>query len=217
MKKALWSALLLLTMGPIVCQAAEQASERPHWSLELKGGVFTPAIDNWATYYGRRDTSEFGGSLAYKVLKQVEIGIEGTYIKDAGKGAAPIHGIVSGNVTYEAAPLNAFILLRGVFSDDQWLIPYAGGGWTRMYYREEVQYQGIVRGSTDGSHGRAGLQIVLDGADPRAASNLYQDYGIMHTSLIFEARKTRAMITDLTGKSVDLGGTSLLGGLLIEF
>jgi len=39
----------------------------------------------------------------------------------------------------------------------------------------------------------------------------------MHTSVFFETRVTRAMINDLTGKSVDLGGTSWLAGLLFEF
>jgi hypothetical protein len=204
-------------MMPLAVQAAEPASERPHWSLELKGGIFIPAIDNWSTYYGRRDTSEFGGSLAYKLVRQIEIGIEGMYIKDKGQGYAPIHNMAAGSVKYEMAPLNLFILARGVISDNQWLIPYAGGGWTRMYYREEVQYQGIVRGSTDGYHARAGLQIVLDGADIRAASNLYHDYSIFHTSLFLETRYTRAMITDLTGSSVNLGGTSYLTGLLFEF
>jgi len=216
-KRTIGGVLLFLIMMPFPAQAAEQVLARAHWSLELKGGIFIPAIDNWATYYGGRDTSEFGGSLAYKILKQIEIGVEGTYIRDKGQGSAPIHNVAAGNVTYELAPLNVFVLARGVFRDDQWLIPYAGGGWTRMYYREEVQYQGIVRGSTDGSHARAGLQIVLDGADPRAASNMYKEYGIMHTSVFFETRVTRAMINDLTGKSVDLGGTSWLAGLLFEF
>ena len=217
MKRALSGVLLLLIMMPLVAQPAEQASERPHWSLELKGGVFIPAIDNWSTYYGRRDTSEFGGSLAYKLARQIEIGVEGMYIRDKGQGFAPIHNIATGNVTYELVPLNVFVLARGTFSENQWLIPYVGGGWTRMYYREEVQYQGIVRGSTDGSHARAGLQIVLDGADTRAAGNMYKDYGIFHTSLFLETRYTRAMITDLTGSSINLGGTSYLMGLLFEF
>ena len=217
MKRALSGVLLLLIMMPLVAQSAEQALERPHWSLELKGGVFIPAIDNWSTYYGRRDTSEFGGSLAYKLARQIEIGVEGMYIRDKGQGFAPIHNIATGNVTYELVPLNVFVLARGTFSENQWLIPYVGGGWTRMYYREEVQYQGIVRGSTDGSHARAGLQIVLDGADTRAAGNMYKDYGIFHTSLFLETRYTRAMITDLTGSSINLGGTSYLMGLLFEF
>jgi hypothetical protein len=198
-------------------QAAEPDMERPHWSLELKGGVFIPAIDNWASYYGRRDIAEYGGSLAYKIIRQIEAGLEGSYIKDKGRGLAPLHGIVTGDVTYELAPLNVFVLARGVFSENQVLIPYAGGGWTRMYYREKVQYQGDIKGSTDGYHFRAGLQLVLDSMDPRAASNMYMDYGVFHSSLFLEARSIRAMITDLNGTSVNLGGTSWLGGLLFEF
>jgi len=209
--------MLFLNVTALSAQAAEPALERPHWSLELKGGVFIPDIDNWATYYGRRDISEYGGSLAYKITPQIEVGLEGSYIKDKGRGFAPGHGIVTGDVTYELAPLNVFVLVRGVFRDNQVLIPYAGGGWTRMYYREKVQYQGDIKGSTDGYHARAGLQLVLDSMDPRAASNMYRDYGVFHTSLFLEARSIRAMITDLNGTSVNLGGTSWLGGLLFEF
>jgi len=216
-KRIILGAMLFLNVTALSAQAAEPALERPHWSLELKGGVFIPDIDNWATYYGRRDISEYGGSLAYKITPQIEVGLEGSYIKDKGRGFAPGHGIVTGDVTYELAPLNVFVLVRGVFRDNQVLIPYAGGGWTRMYYREKVQYQGDIKGSTDGYHARAGLQLVLDSMDPRAASNMYRDYGVFHTSLFLEARSIRAMITDLNGTSVNLGGTSWLGGLLFEF
>lgn len=201
----------------LTAQAAEQPLERPHWSLEVKGGVFIPAIDNWTTYYGRRDISEYGGTLAYKIIRQIEVGMEGSYIRDKGRGLAPLHNLVTGKVTYELAPLDVFVLFRGVFSETQWLVPYAGGGWTRMYYREKVQYQDEVRGSTDGYHVRAGLQLLLDEIDPRAAHNLFTDYGVFHTYLFFEARYIRAMINDLGGTSVNLGGTSWLGGLLFEF
>jgi len=216
-KRIAFGLLLISIIMSCSVQAAEQAVERPHWSLELKGGIFIPAIDNWSTYYGRRDISEYGGSLAYKIIRQVEVGLEGSYIQDKGRGFAPLHNVVTGTVTYELAPLNVFVLARGVFRENQVLIPYVGGGWTRVYYREKVQYQEEVRGSTDGYHARAGLQLVLDSMDPRAAGNLSMDYGIYHTSLFFEARYIRAMITDLGGTSVDLGGTSVLGGLLFEF
>ena len=69
----------------------------------------------------------------------------------------------------------------------------------------------------DGYHGRAGLQLLLDNMDPRAAGNLYTDYGIFHTYLFFEAQYIRAMVSDLDGVSVNLGGTSYLAGLLFEF
>lgn len=217
MKRFILGALLFSILMSLTAQAAEQPLERPHWSLEVKGGVFIPAIDNWTTYYGRRDISEYGGTLAYKIIRQIEVGMEGSYIRDKGRGLAPLHNLVTGKVTYELAPLDVFVLFRGVFSETQWLVPYAGGGWTRMYYREKVQYQDEVRGSTDGYHVRAGLQLLLDEIDPRAAHNLFTDYGVFHTYLFFEARYIRAMINDLGGTSVNLGGTSWLGGLLFEF
>jgi hypothetical protein len=216
-KNIVLGALFFSIMMSNSAQAADPDVERPHWSLELKGGVFIPDIDNWTTYYGRRDISEYGGSLAYKIIRQIEVGLEGSYIRDKGRGLALLHNIVTGDVTYELAPLNVFVLARGVFRENQVLIPYAGGGWTRMYYREKVQYQEDIEGSTDGYHARAGLQLVLDSMDPRAAGNMYRDYGVFHTSLFLEARTIRAMITDLNGTSVNLGGTSWLGGLLFEF
>ena len=217
MKNILLGAMLFLSVTALSAQAAEQDMDRPHWSLELKGGVFIPAIDNWSSYYGRRDIAEYGGSLAYKIIRQIEVGLEGSYIRDEGRGFAPGHGSVTGNVTYELAPLNVFVLARGVFRENQVLIPYAGGGWTRMYYREKIEAQSTIRGSADGYHGRAGLQLLLDNMDPRAAGNLYTDYGIFHTYLFFEAQYIRAMVSDLDGVSVNLGGTSYLAGLLFEF
>ena len=74
---------------------------------------------------------------------------------------------------------------RGVFSENQWLIPYAGGGWTRMFYREEVTDQACARGYANGYHARAGVQLVLDGLDPNAAHRMrvglrHQPYVAVH-------------------------------------
>jgi hypothetical protein len=215
LRKFLLLAVLLFL--PLVSHAADQIQERPHWSLEVKGGLFIPALDNWSTYYGRRDTSEYAGTLAYKIFRQLEVGIEGGYIHDGGQAFAPLHGIPAGSVNYKLFPVNAFILVRGVFSEKQWLVPYIGGGWTRMYYKEEVQDQSTVRGSVDGYHGRGGLQLLLDGIDPSASTSMYLDYGVFHTYLFFEAEYVRATVNTATSGSVNLGGTSWLAGLLFEF
>ena len=214
MKRIVLGVLFVSIMMSLSAQAAEQDLDRPHWSLELKGGIFVPAIENWGTYYGRRDTSEYGGSLAYKIIRQIEVGLEGSYIRDEGRGFAPGHGSVTGNVTYELAPLNVFVLARGVFRENQVLIPYAGGGWTRMYYREKIEAQSTIRGSADGYHGRAGLQFLLDAVDPRAAHNLYSDYGIHHTYLFGEVQVTKVNVGT---PSINIGGKSYLAGLLFEF
>ncbi len=196
---------------------AETDLERPHWSLEAKGGLFIPALDNWSAAYGRRDAPEYGGSLAYKITRQFEVGIEAASIVARGQAFAPLHGTTAGSVTYDAYPLNAFVLMRGVFSENQWLIPYAGGGWTRMFYREKVSGQGIARGSVDGYHARAGIQILLDGIDPSAANSFYLEYGVYHTFLFIEAERIKANVDTATSGSVDLGGTSWLSGFLFEF
>ncbi|MDH4162158.1 MAG: MXAN_2562 family outer membrane beta-barrel protein [Nitrospirota bacterium] len=211
------AAVLLL---PAAGHAASSRLDQPNWSLEVKGGNFYPEIDNWKDFYGRDHTWHYAGSLAYKVLRQVEAGIEAGYIKDRGQGYAPLNSqaqgvtVLSGRVTYELAPINVFVLFRGMFSDDQWLVPYAGGGYTRMFYREKIESQGAARGYVNGYHGRAGLQFLLDGIDSSAANNLFQDYGVHHTYLFVELEITKAA---LDNSSMDLGGKSYLAGFLFEF
>jgi hypothetical protein len=195
---------------------AETTVERPHWSVEIQLGDFKPDIENWQDHYGRY-TVEYGGSVGYLIFRQLEIGIEGNHIKDKGTAFAPLHGIATGSVTYELYPVNAFVLVRGVFNERQWLVPYVGGGWTRMFYREEVEGQGVSRGSVDGYHARAGIQLLLDKMDSSAANSFYLDFGVDHTYLFLEAEYTHAVTDLVSGGSVNLGGTSWLGGFLFEF
>jgi len=213
---------MVLALLPSTAFAEGPVLDRPHWSLELKGGSFYPDIPDWETYYGRDKTTHLAGSLAYKILRQVEVGIEGGYIWDRGMGYAPVHQEVTGTVKYDIAPLQAFVLFRGVFSEGQWIVPYVGGGWTRLYYRERIENQATVRGYTDGYHGRAGLQLLLDNIDPSASGKFYLDYGVHHTYLFFEAQSITAKIDAISAttsqiENIDLGGVSYLAGLLFEF
>ena len=209
--------ILVLIMSPVALLAAESPAERPHWSLEVKGGDFIPDIVGWSQYYGNRYTGEVGGSLAYKIWRPLEVGIEGDYIRDKGQGFAPLHNLTAGTVSYKVAPLNVFLLVRGIFSENQWLVPYVGGGWTRMFYREEVEGQGVSRGSVNGYHARAGIQLLLDKIDTGGSNSFYLDFGVVHTYLFLEAERTHAMVDTVSGNSVNLGGTSWLGGFLFEF
>jgi hypothetical protein len=206
--------ILLALLAPAAVYSAEPFPGRPHWSLELKGGTFAPVLENWSLYYGKRNMPEYQGTLAYKVLRQVEVGIGAGTASDKGQGYALGHGTVSGEVVYELYPLNVFVLARGVISEKQWLVPYFGGGWTRMYYRERIQGQEKVRGSADGYHIRGGVQILLDGIDRSAANSIYMDFGVYHTYFFVEAERTK--VRD-KASSDDLGGTAYLMGLLFEF
>lgn len=218
MKKTLLILFFLFISS--MASATEQVSSRPYWSFELKGGSFYPEIENWQAYYGDRSTSHYAVAMAYKLLRQFEIGLEGGYIRDKGKGLAPGHSadagmpVYAGEVTYELFPIQLFGTVRLIFSESQWLVPYIGGGWTRIYYREEIEFQGIARGYVDGYFAKAGIQILLDGLDQSAANSLYLDYGVEHTYLFFEAQKSKA---EVHNTPYDLGGVSLLAGLLFEF
>ncbi len=215
--------IMVLAVLPSAVFAADAYTELPHWSLEIKGGHFMPDIDNWSAAYGRRYTSEYAGSLAYKITRQLEAGVEAGFVRDKGQGLAPIHSaqsgvnVFAGEVTYQLFPVNVFVLARGVFSEKQWLVPYVGGGWTRIFYKEEVQFQGVARGAVNGYHARAGIQLLLDGLDPSAANSFYLEYGVYHTYLFLEAERTKANVDTVSSGSVDLGGTSWLAGLLFEF
>jgi hypothetical protein len=206
--------LVLALLVPAAAYAADTVLDRPHWSLEIKGGTFAPALDNWAQYYGKRNMPAYEGALAYKLLRQVEVGVGAGSATDTGHAFAPGHGTMSGQVTYELYPLHVFVLLRGIISESQWLVPYIGGGWTRMYYREKIQEQETVHGSADGYHVRGGLQFALDGLDQSAANSMYMDYGVYHTYFFVEAEQTKA---NLRSVSIDLGGDAYLMGLLFEF
>jgi hypothetical protein len=210
--------LLILIAAPSLVQAADQTDDQPNWSFEIKGGLFAPSLSNWAQYFGKRDMPEYAMSLAYKVIRQIEVGVEGGYLEARGQGYAPVHSenagypVLAGRVTYNLYPVNAYVLLRGVFNENQWIVPYVGGGYTKMYYREKIEGQDTVSGSANGYHARGGLQFLLDGLDRSAANNMYMDYGIFHTYLFIEAKYSHAAIS-----GIDLGGTSYLTGLLFEF
>ena len=209
--------ILLFIMLPAAAFAESAALERPHWSLEVKGGNFAPDIAGWTTSFGDRSTGQFEGSLAYKILRQVDAGVAVGRIRDGGQGWAPLHKSYAGKIDYQLFPVQAFVLLRGIFTENQWVVPYVGGGWTRMYYKEELSQQAPARGHADGSHVRGGLQLLLDALDQRASTNMLRDFGVYHTYFFIETERTKAMINDASGVSTNLGGTSWLGGLLFEF
>ncbi len=209
--------LLALILIPAAAFAADESLlGEPKWSLELKGGQFTPSLDNWDKYYGKKEMPVYGLSLAYKLHRMVDAGVSGGMMEASGQATAPIHGTLSGNVKYTAYPLDLFVLLRGVFDESQFLVPYIGGGLTRVYYTQKVEAQGTVNGKADGYNLRGGVQLLLDDLDIDAANNLYRDYGVYHTYLFIESEYIKATVKTDAGK-VDLGGTTIVGGLLFEF
>ena len=68
MKKTI--LLLVLLLLPSAVFAAEPVLDQPHWSVEVKGGRFAPALENWAHFYGTRSMPEYAASLALSLASQ---------------------------------------------------------------------------------------------------------------------------------------------------
>ena len=209
----LMSAYAMLIVSCLFFSAAHAGTPtRPHWSLEVKGGRFTPDIDNYETFYGKDHTSEFTVGFGYKFLRQLEVGAQASYIEDEGVGLLPLNQILGGEVTYTLVPVDVFVLFRAVFKENQWVVPYIGGGWTRAFYSQEITNQDDVEGKADGYNARAGIQILLDNMAPKQAHSAQEGIGLDNSYLIFEAKTFSAK-----KNGIELGGTSYLIGLLFEF
>ncbi len=205
--------LLVLFSSPVLATSSA-TQEPPRWSLELKGGRFFPEEDHWEAYYGDDKTGQFSGAIAYKLSRQFEIGMAGSYIRDQGKGLAPTQNQLAGKVTFELYPLQLFALVRGVFSEGQWVVPYLGAGWSRIYYEQEIDGQEKRRGDAAGTHVRGGIQLLLDNIDKSTAWGFYEGFGVNNSYFFLEVQRSDV---EVGSGSIELGGVSYQAGLLFEF
>jgi len=209
-------SLFMLLLTPLVTQAAQ---DQPRWTLEMNAGLFEPEDKNWSTYYGSERMIAVGGSVAYRLLYVLDLGMSVDYAQDRGTGNLPISGLQSGRVTYRKLPVDLFAVLRLRFTEGQWLVPYAGGGYTRFAYHLTVSGQDTTRGSVNGYHARAGLQLLLDPLDKSAAKEMYSSFGAINSYLYFEVKRSRAEVNSaISGDpKFQMGGYSFKSGLMVEF
>jgi len=197
-----------------IAVADNSTVDQPSWSFEFKGGRYHPTIDGYSDYFGRNRADELAITLARKVFRVFEAGVEVGRMHDKGVGDLLQNKSKGGTVTYDLYPVQAFITLRGVFYENQWLVPYIGGGITREYYEQRVVGQSKAKGHADGSHTRAGLQFLLDRLSGGDAANLQSGYGIDNTYLFIEQQTIKA---EVKSAKIELGGKVYLLGLLFEF
>ncbi len=191
------------------------ADDFPHWSLGFKSGYFTPALDQWKSNYGSSGNIEWSGQLGFKIFRRWELGLEGGYFRDSSTALT-----VSGRTSiYEQKirifPLQAYLLYRLIFDEDQLFVPFVGGGYSHVLSRQSLEGKGTVKGSQEGYHARVGLQLLLDRFDSAAADSFDLDMGVKNSYFVIEAQYRK--VNGFGGESLDLGGWSYLGSLLFEF
>lgn len=184
----------------------------PKWSLELKSGDFEPELEDFRTFYGSDTSKHSAIAIGYKLLRTVDVGIEYGRMRNTGVGQLPLNGGTGGEVTFTMEPVHAYILLRGIWGEDQIGVPYIGGGVTRVSYKEDILNQPSRKGTVDGSHYRYGLQLLLDRGDTSLAREMQSDYGTDNTYLYIEKQHFEAEVD-----GVQLGGDTTFIGILFEF
>lgn len=201
----------LLLAGAILASPLAPRPAEAGWAGGVAAGAFRPSQDDWADHYGKSFVPEGKVSVGYMPLPQIELGVDGGFRRDRGEVTTATTGEPLGTPvkqTLTVVPVQAYLQLNLRFADGQWVVPYAAAGYSRTYYRLEVDGNDTVKGHRGGYHARGGLKVRLDPLDPTNAANARGRYGVRGTYLLLEAQKTWVD---------DLGGVSYLGGVGLEF
>lgn len=204
-------AAAALSSAVVLAADAPQAGDAPRWGFELKIGDFEPDLDDYERYYGDETTTLVAVTGSWQYRRWLEIGAELGYMSDEGTGRLSGSGTPSGEVTYTLVPATVFVGLRGIWSDEQLLVPYFSAGLTMAYYDQDIEFQSGASGTSDvGGNFRAGLGLLLDRLDPRTGSD--RNPSLLKNSYLFvEYQDFSTEDGDL-----DLGGKIWLVGIRLE-
>ncbi len=203
-------AILFLVLITASVAPARAATAMPRWSVELKGGLFQPDIDDYAEFYGGDDDAYFAIGATWLARRWLELGAELGYFNDDGVGVLLANGAPGAPVEYTLWPLHLCATLRGEFRPGQLFVPYAGAGATIAHYEQRIEGQPDRSGRTDpGVNGRVGVQLLLNRVDPLTAA---ESALLMNSYLFVEAQWFTA---EVDGE--DLGGVAYLIGFKLEF
>lgn len=201
--------------------SAEEGQEvkvvKPHASFGFFGGAHVMRDENWEKIYGNAPVLFLGFSIGYKIVADLEIWGEVGYSVDEGKGITLEGEKTAERFRMHVVPSSLGLLYRLKFFENQLVVPFLGGAVHYYYFYEgRLESDEKIDGGKWGYSGFAGLQLLLDNADPRAASSMKTEYGIDNTYLFYEFRYT--VVDDWGEKEgLDLSSMMHIGGLLFEF
>lgn len=210
--------LPILLLAAVVLGTGEARGEGLRWTASAKGGVWFPAESGWDDHYDRNFAADWRLALGLRPLPRLELGLEGGYRKTEGEVDTSGSGEPLGRTldqTLTVFPVQAYAVfdLRG--APDALLVPYVGVGYSRYYYRQEVEEASTVRGWQHGYHARAGLKVLLNPFDPAAARRAGGGLGPARTYACLEGQYAR--VDDFGSADADLGGWSLLAGAVLHW
>lgn len=218
---AAWRARAVLSVFVLVGMAlgsGEAQADGLQWTASAKGGVWFPAQSGWNDHYDREVAADGRLAFGLRPFPRFEVGLEGGYRKTEGEVDTNRRGDSLGrtlNQSLTVFPVQVYVIydLRG--ASDALLVPYVGAGYSRYYYRHEVEEASTVRGRQHGYHARGGLKVLLNPFDPAAARRSAGGTGPARTYACLEGQYAR--VDDFGSAEADLGGWSLLAGAALHW
>lgn len=204
--------LLTITLILIIPMAAN--AESIESSFSLNGGYFMPDVDGWESHYDAKGAWTGGAEFGNALTEGLELNINLSYLKKEGSATTPTGRVSTDTATYEQVPIHVSLSYRLLFQEDQAIVPYIGGGYTHVFYREKINGDKIS-GDRMGYHLRGGLQLLLDHFDPETAKDFSSDWNVLNTYLTFEAIYSK--VNDFGNEDIDLGGLGYMAGLRFEY
>ncbi|MBI4691006.1 MAG: hypothetical protein HY754_12205 [Nitrospirae bacterium] len=190
------------------------SAESPRWSLGLRGGSLKSEIVGWEDHYHHKGSGLFGIEAGWKPFRQAELNIDVSYSSAKGSAITQSGRTSSDTVTFTQIPVHLSLLFRLAFLENQIVVPYAGGGYSCVAYRERLNGE-TVSGGMSGYHVKGGLQFLLDILEPEVAKDFYDSWHVSNTYLFIEIMSSK--VDNFGKENIDLGGRSIMGGLLFEF
>jgi len=214
------TALVLSTILAVCLAVLPQdalADSPINFSSSLRVGFMLPETEEFEEVYDQNYIFIYGLNFGWKIVKDLELVGEAAYGFKDGKGIAESGEETGEEYRLHVVPAMLGVLYRLKFYENQPVVPYLGGGGNYTYYyegRKEDSEQDIDGGKW-GYDGFAGLEILLDNMDKRAAGAMETEFGINNVYLFYEFRYQT--MDDFEDEGLDLTSTIHYMGLLFEY
>jgi hypothetical protein len=193
---------------------AEGAPDAPRWMYRIEGGVFEPDLDRYATFFGSEHARIYGLAAGYRFRDWLELEAAIGRVRERGAGAVASGATLAGEVTYELVPVQLFATFT-LDRPERRLVPYLRLGIATALYDEDIELQPSREGRGDvGPAAGIGLRwrfASRGSRDRRLDGRFWRSY------VFLEAQRFSSDADTVGGGRVDLGGTSYLTGIRVEF
>ncbi len=207
--------------GPSPATADGLVIDDAPWSVSVGVGYFTPEIEGWSDQYGRAGGWVPTLGARYAVTPLLAVAAEASYFTAESfaqtSPTPPNPPRVSGDHQRLVLwPITVGLEAGLRFSQEQLLTPFLSAGYRREVYRLSVDGKDSVRGGAGGLVVGVGIDLLLNGLDPRSAAGFKDEYGVARTSFRVEAQWAKIQAPG-TKSDVELGGRTVLAALKFDF